>query len=88
MSRVRLRDQLDMANGCLHEIHEMLATILGKDAMAATPPMFYPEAIMSACARAASVAAYTGNPKPSLPLPESRQYVQVPRAYPNGDEPR
>ncbi len=62
-------DDADLANGCLSMVREVLGAILGKEAMESTPPMFYPEAIMSACATAARVAHETGNPKPALPLP-------------------
>jgi len=67
----RLREALyhaELSDGCLDMIHEMLVNLLGEEAMSATPPMMYPEAIMSACAKAAQIAAATGNPKPSLPL--------------------
>ena len=41
-------EQLEMANGCLAMIAEVLAVHLGEQAVERTPPMFYPEAIQSA----------------------------------------
>lgn len=39
---------LEMSNGCLNMVAEILAVHLGESAMERTPPMFYPEAIQTA----------------------------------------
>lgn len=69
------KDELAMATGCLVLVRETLENLLGEGSMDATPPMMYPEAIQSACARAAKIAVATGNPTPPLPLGASDNLV-------------
>jgi hypothetical protein len=73
-----LKMQLEMADGCLDMIREVLTVFLGEDSMKGTPAMMYPEAIRSAMFKAQRGDFLTGEQKTERDAAEIARTTRTP----------